>query len=263
NGSVFVVGDDDQSIYGWRGAEMRNLLDFETHFPGAILIKLQENYRSSGNIISASNAVIHRNTLRRPKEVFTSRGEGEPLYHHVAEDEKGEMDWLVGKVKEINSLEGLDWRQMAVLVRTNIQLREFMDQFIVTGIPFAVKGANNLLEFSDVQIVLAYAKLLVNPNDEMSLAKAMQFPKRGIPKDLLDTVPRSEDKRILACLREHCAATGHIWTGPLIELIDQVEACALVARAGIVSAPLRELLAFAAVVESFEEGGRKRERVEE
>lgn len=263
SGSVFVVGDDDQSIYGWRGAEMRNLLDFETHFPGAVIVKLQENYRSTGNIIAASNAVIHKNTLRRPKEVFTSRGEGEPLFHHVAEDEKGEMDWLITRVKELNSMEGLDWRQMAVLVRTNIQLREYMDQFIVTGVPFAVKGANNLLEFSDVQIVLAYAKLMVNPHDELSLAKALQFPKRGIPKDLLDTVPRGEETPILACLRTHCAAVGHAWTVPLLELLDKVEACAMVSSQGGCYGPLSDLLAFAGVIEAFEEGSRKRERVQE
>jgi DNA helicase-2/ATP-dependent DNA helicase PcrA len=262
-GSVFVVGDDDQSIYGWRGAEMRNLLDFETHFPGASLVKLQRNYRSSGNIISASNAVIHKNTLRRPKEVFTSRDDGEPLYHHVADDEKGEMDWLVAKVKELNAVEKLDWREMALLVRTNIQLREYMDQFIVTGVPFMVKGANNLLERSEVQAVLAYAKLMANPHDEMSLAKVLQFPKRGFPKDLLDLVPRGEETPILDSIRAHCDLLGTPWTKELLELLDRLDACAAAVKEGAFYAPLSDLLTFAKVVEAFEEGSPKRNRVEE
>jgi DNA helicase II / ATP-dependent DNA helicase PcrA len=257
------VGDDDQSIYGWRGAEMRNLLDFETHFPGAVLVKLQRNYRSSGNIITASNAVIHKNTLRRAKEVFTSRDDGEPLFHHVADDEKGEMDWLVAKVKELNAVEGLDWREMALLVRTNIQLREFMDQFIVTGVPFMVKGANNLLERSEVQAVLAYAKLMANPQDEMSLAKVLHFPKRGFPKDLLDLVPRSEEVPVLSSIRAHCEMLGTPWTKELLELLDKLDACAAAVRDGAFYAPLSDLLAYAKVVEAFEEGSPKRNRVEE
>lgn len=261
--SVFVVGDDDQSIYGWRGAEMRNLLDFETHFPGASLIKLQRNYRSSGNIISASNAVIHKNTLRRAKEVFTSRDDGEPLYHHVADDEKGEMDWLVAKVKELNAVEKLDWREMALLVRTNIQLREYMDQFIVTGVPFMVKGANNLLERSEVQAVLAYAKLMANPQDEMSLSKVLQFPKRGFPKDLLDLVPRGEETPILASIRAHCDTLGTPWTKEMIGLLDKLDACAAAVKEGAFYAPLSDLLVYAKVVEAFEEGSPKRNRVEE
>ncbi|MBW8887781.1 MAG: UvrD-helicase domain-containing protein [Fibrobacteres bacterium] len=262
-GSVFVVGDDDQSIYGWRGAEMRNLLDFESHFPGAALIKLQRNYRSSGNIIVASNAVIHKNSLRRPKEVFTVRDSGEPLYHHVADDEKSEMDWLIAKLKEVNQSERLDWKQMAVLVRTNIQLREFMDQFIVTGIPFTVKGANNLLERSEVQHVLAYAKLLANPQDELSLSKVLAFPKRGWPKDLLDIMPRGEELTALYCLKLHCETVGQPWTAGVLELIARIEACAAAARQGAFYAPLSDLLAYAQVVEAFEPESPKRGRVEE
>jgi DNA helicase-2/ATP-dependent DNA helicase PcrA len=261
-GSVFVVGDDDQSIYGWRGAEMRNLLDFESHFPGAALIKLQQNYRSSGNIITASNAVIHKNSLRRPKEVFTARGEGEPLYHHVADDEKGEMDWLVAKLKELNQA-GLDWKEMAVLVRTNIQLREYMDQFIVTGIPFMVKGANNLLERSEVQHVLAYAKLMANPQDELSLARVLAFPKRGWPKDVLDTMPRGEDLTVLDCLKRHCETLGQPWTADVLALLGMLESCAAAVRQGAFYAPLTDLLVYAKVVEAFEEGSHKRNRVEE
>ncbi len=262
-GSVFVVGDDDQSIYGWRGAEMRNLLDFESHFPGAVLVKLQQNYRSSGNIITASNAVIHKNSLRRPKEVFTSRGEGEPLYHHVADDEKGEMDWLVAKVKELNSVEHLDWKQMAVLVRTNIQLREYMDQFIVTGVPFMVKGANNLLERPEVQSVLAYAKLMANPQDELSLGKVLGFPKRGWPKDMLDLMPRGEEMPVLECLKRHCDTLGSPWCIDMLELVSKLEKSAAEAKQGGFYAPLSDLLTYAKVVEAFEEGSPKRGRVEE
>jgi DNA helicase II / ATP-dependent DNA helicase PcrA len=261
-GSVFVVGDDDQSIYGWRGAEMRNLLDFETHFPGAQVVLLQRNYRSTGNIIAASNAVIHKNTLRRPKQVFTAMDMGEPLFHHVADDEKGEMDWLIERLKDLNRSEGLDWRQMAVLVRTNIQLREIMDEFIITAIPFSVKGANNLLERPEVQIVLAYAKLMANLQDELSLAKVLQFPKRRIPKDVLDLMPRSEEP-VLTCLREHCLKLGHPWTVQALELIAMIEARALEAQSGSFYTPLVALLGSAGVIDAFEAGSKKRERIDE
>jgi DNA helicase II / ATP-dependent DNA helicase PcrA len=261
-GSVFVVGDDDQSIYGWRGAEMRNLLDFEAHFPGAALFKLQQNYRSTGTIITASNAVIHRNTLRRRKEVFTARDSGDPLYHHVADDEKGEVDWLVARLKELNRGEGLDWKEAAVLVRTNIQLRDWMDEFIVNGIPFSVKGANNLLEFPEIQVLLAYAKLMANPHDELSLSKVLQFPKRGLPKDLLDLVPRS-DAPLTACLRAYCADLGNAWSVKVMDLLGQVESAGAAIGEGSFCDPLANLLATAGVLDSFEEGGRKRERVQE
>ncbi len=262
SGSVFVVGDDDQSIYGWRGAQMRNLLDFEMHFTGTNVVKLQENYRSTGNIIGASNAVIHKNTLRLPKVVFTGQAPGDPLAHFIAEDEKGEMDWLVATLKDLNRSEGLDWRQMAVLVRTNIQLREIMDEFIMNGIPFSVKGANNLLERPEVQAVLAYAKLMANPQDELSLSKILYFPKRGIPKDLLNLMPRSEEP-VLHALRNHCKSLGHPWTESLLALIDAIERHAEQALAATFYTPFAALLSYAEVVECFAEGSRKRENVEE
>jgi DNA helicase-2/ATP-dependent DNA helicase PcrA len=255
--SVFVVGDDDQSIYGWRGAEMRNLLDFEAHFPGASVIKLQQNYRSTGNIIGASNAVIHRNQLRRPKTVFTERDTGEPLWHHVADDEKSEVDWLVAKVKEITRDEGLDHKEIALLVRTNIQLREWMEEFIINGIPFSVKGANNLLEFPEVLAVLAYAKLAVNPHDELSLAKVLAFPKRGWPKNLLDQIPRSEGP-VLEDLRAHCTNVGNAWSAEVLALLGHVEAAharsqlAPGTAGGGMHAPLVDLLEAAGVLEAFQ-----------
>ncbi len=261
-GSVFVVGDDDQSIYGWRGAEMRNLLDFETHFRGARVVKLQENYRSTSTIIGASNAVIHKNTLRRPKEVFTARDAGEPLYHHVADDEKSEKDWLVAKVKELNRTDNLDWREMAVLVRTNIQLREFMEEFIMGGVPFAVKGADNLLEWPEVQVALAYAKLMANLHDELSLSKVLAFPKRGFSKNLLEVMPRSEAPAI-ECLREYCVGVGQAWTTGVLQLLDQVEARSRESRAGNFFAPLEALLSEAGVTAAFEAGSRKRGRYDE
>ena len=260
--SVFVVGDDDQSIYGWRGAEMRNLLDFEAHFPGAVLHKLQQNYRSTGTIIEASNAVIHRNTLRRHKVVFTAREAGDPLFHHVADDEKGEVDWLLERLKEANRDEKLDWKEMALLVRTNIHLREWMEHFIVNGIPFSVKGVGNLLEWPEVQAVLAYAKLMANPEDELSLSKVLQFPKRGFPRDLLEKVPRSEAP-LAACLRAYCAEREDAWSPKVVELLDQVEAAARDVRAGAFCAPLIAVLASTGVLDSFEAGGRKRGRVDE
>ncbi len=260
---VFVVGDDDQSIYGWRGADMQNVLLFESHFRQANLFKLEQNYRSTGHIITASNAVVEKNTQRRAKRVFTDRDAGEPLNHFVADDEKGEQDWLVERLKHIRDQEGLDLRKVALLTRTNQQLREWMELCLANGIPYAVRGADSLLDFPEVEAVLAYAKIMADADDELALARVLTFPKRGVPKGLLQQVTRHEDSTLLAGLKQLLDTRGDAWCPPTLELIASIQTAALEQKPGAFVAPLRELITRAGLLAAFEEGGRKRERIEE
>ncbi len=259
---VFVVGDDDQSIYGWRGADLQNLLAFESHFPGARIVKLQQNYRSTGHIISASNAVIARNLLRRAKTVYTRESPGDPLTHHVADDEKSEMDWLLAGLKENVARGGLKWSDQAVLMRTNIQLRELMDEFIVAGVPYVVRGAANLLELPEVRMVIAYAKVVVNPNDELSLGKVLGFPKRGIPRGLLEKASRREHLSAVEALLAYCREDGGVLTRPAEEFLEALLEASRRCRPGAFSAPLRALLEKVGVISAFAENEKKSRNLE-
>jgi DNA helicase II / ATP-dependent DNA helicase PcrA len=263
---AFVVGDDDQSIYGWRGADMQNVLLFESHFPNAALLKLEQNYRSTGHIIAAANAVVEKNVLRRAKTVFTDKDLGEPLNHYVADDEKSEQDFIVERLKHLRDQEGLDLRKVALLTRTNQQLREWMDLFIVHGIPYAVKGVDNLLDFPEVETVLAYAKAMVDPNDELALSRVLAHPKRGIPKDALRKIPRSDDEHgpsLQDGLKAYCESQGPAWSDAAMATLAALSRARSAQAPGDFVAPLRALLDEIQVLSAFEEGGRKRERIEE
>ncbi len=259
--NVFVVGDDDQSIYAWRGAELQNLLSFESRFSQATLLKLQQNYRSSDTIIRASNTLIQKNQLRRAKTVFTQQDSGEPLYHFAADDEKSEMIWLTEKIKSLHKEEGVRWQEMAVLVRTNLQLRDMMEYFIPAGIPFVMKGAQNLLELPEVQAVLAYAKVLYNPHDELSLSKVLVFPKRGFPKNTLADMTRSEEP-VLDNLLVYAESLGRAWCAPLIELLKKIKSKAHELSAGNFYSVLESLLQETGVLSAFVEGEKKSANVQ-
>jgi len=260
---AFVVGDDDQSIYGWRGADMQNVMLFESHFPAATLLKLEQNYRSTGNIIAAANGVVEKNVLRRPKRVFTDRDAGPPLQHFVADDEKSEQDWVVERIKEIRDREGQDLRQVALLARTNQQLREWMDLCLVHGIPYAVKGVDNLLDYPEVEAVLAYAKLMADPDDELAMARVFSFPKRGFGKDILPRVPRREGRTLLDSVRAYCETLGKEWCAEAISLLDAIGKAASAQAPGAFVEPLLAMLDETGVMAAFSEKSRKKERVQE
>ncbi|MBI4543247.1 MAG: UvrD-helicase domain-containing protein [Gemmatimonadetes bacterium] len=179
-GNLFVVGDDDQSIYGWRGADLRNILEFQRDFRTARLVRLEENYRSSRPILDAANSVIAANTGRLGKTLRTRREGGERLTVVRAADERDEAEWLVrefvGRVERGEQA----FDDIAVLVRTNAQTRAFEEELRRSGVPYRVVGAVGFYERREVKDLVAYLRLLVNPDDDEAFVRAVSVPRRGI-----------------------------------------------------------------------------------
>lgn len=178
--SITVVGDEDQSIYRWRGADIRNILDFERDHPGAGLVKLEENYRSTGNVLRAANAIIVRNTERRPKRLFTSRGDGEPIIVFEGETERDEADYVAGRIDErLRSGEAAP-RDFAVFYRTNGQSRVLEEALRARDIPYTVVGGTRFYDRAEVKDLICYLRAVQNPDDGMALERIINTPTRGI-----------------------------------------------------------------------------------
>ena len=180
HGNVCVVGDSDQSVYKWRGADIRNILEFERAFPTATTIVLEQNFRSTQTILSVANAVIANNLGRPSKELFTVGEAGEPVARYRAEDERDEASWVSGEILRLRAAEALSWGDVAVFYRTNAQSRALEDSFIFSGIPYKVIGGAKFYDRREVKDVLAYIRVLVNPDDEVSARRIVNVPKRGI-----------------------------------------------------------------------------------
>jgi DNA helicase-2/ATP-dependent DNA helicase PcrA len=180
HGNVCAVGDDDQSIYGWRGADVRNMQDFLTDFPGAKLVRLEENYRSTQIVLHAANGIIAENTGRIGKTLTTRRGGGEMVTLLAAADERDEAEWVVREL-ERRSAAG-DWRypEMAVLYRTNAQSRALEEAFRRAGLPYRLIGAISFYERREVKDLLAYLRLAANPSDDEAFLRAVGVPRRGL-----------------------------------------------------------------------------------
>lgn len=181
HGNLMVVGDDDQSIYGWRGADIRNILDFEKTFPGARTVRLERNYRSTGRILEAANAVIRENVMRRGKTLRTEREPGEAIVLVECADELDEAAWIAEEVRtRMASDAGTSYRSFAVLYRTNAQSRALEDAFRRRGIPYQIVGGVRFYERREIQDVLAYLRLLSNPRDRDAFERVVNWPRRGI-----------------------------------------------------------------------------------
>jgi DNA helicase II / ATP-dependent DNA helicase PcrA len=180
--NLCVVGDDDQAIYGWRGADVRHMLSFQQDFPGTTLIKLEQNYRSTQVILDAANGVIAENTQRLGKTLFTAKQGGEPVTLLGSADERDEAEWLAGELARRASIGGGDlaYEGMAILYRTNAQSRPLEEAFRFRGIPYRLVGAVSFYERREVKDVLAYLRLIANPADDEALARIVNVPRRGI-----------------------------------------------------------------------------------
>ncbi len=175
-----VVGDADQSIYAFRGATIRNIVEFEEDYPDATVILLEQNYRSTQNILAAANAVVSRNQGRKPKNLWSEAGDGPPIIGYVADNEHDEAAFVAEEVDRLND-EGLaSPGQVAVFYRTNAQSRVFEEVFIRVGLPYRVVGGVRFYERREVRDLLAYLRLIANPADEVSLRRVLNVPKRGI-----------------------------------------------------------------------------------
>lgn len=177
--AVFAVGDDDQSIYAFRGAEVGNMLDFEREFKVANVIRLEQNYRSHGNILDAANALIANNSKRLGKNLWTDQGSGEPIRVYEAPADLDEARWLVEEIQQLVR-EGESRSDIAVLYRSNAQSRVVEHQLFSTGVPYRVYGGLRFFERQEIKHALAYLRLLANPDDDTAFVRVVNFPTRGI-----------------------------------------------------------------------------------
>ena len=178
--NIFVVGDIDQSIYGWRGADIRNILDFETDYPDARVIKLEQNYRSTQNILDAANTVIENNADRKPKALWTKNFAGEPIIHYLAMDERDEARFIADTIIKQKTIFRMNYRDMAVLYRTNAQSRVVEEAFMQAGIPYVIVGGLKFYDRKEIKDILAYLRVIFNPSDSVSLQRIINVPRRGI-----------------------------------------------------------------------------------
>lgn len=177
--NLMVVGDDDQSIYSWRGADISNILDFEKDFKQAKVVKLEQNYRSTGHILAAANAVVRNNSQRKDKRLFTDLGDGEKIQSYQASDERDEGRWVASEIEKLH-VGGMSYDDMAVFYRTNAQSRILEDMFLRAGVPYKIVGGTRFFDRAEIRDVMAYLKMIVNPADEMSVKRVINTPRRGI-----------------------------------------------------------------------------------
>ncbi|BFU46979.1 DNA helicase PcrA [Krasilnikovia sp. MM14-A1004] len=179
-GELCVVGDADQSIYAFRGATIRNILEFERDYPNARTILLEQNYRSTQTILSAANAVIDRNTSRKPKRLWSDQGAGEQIVGYVADTEHAEADWVAREIDRLCDHDQVRPGDVAVFYRTNAQSRVFEEVFIRVGLPYKVVGGVRFYERKEVRDALAYLRAVVNDDDTVSIRRVLNTPRRGI-----------------------------------------------------------------------------------
>ena len=185
--NLMVVGDDDQSIYGWRGADIRNILDFETAFPGAHTVRLEQNYRSTEVILSAANAVIAENVDRKGKTLRTDRMGGEQITLVTTSSETDEARWIADQIEAgVSEGPGRPYREMSILYRTNAQSRALEDVFRRRGLPYQIVGGVRFYERREIQDVLAYLRLISNPLDAGAFERVVNYPRRGVGNTSLE-----------------------------------------------------------------------------
>lgn len=210
-GNIMVVGDPDQSIYGWRGADMTMILNFEKDYPGAKVVVLDQNYRSSGVILGAANALIEGNARRKKKDLWTSRDMGEKIYNFLGQSEYQEADFLATEISKLHDREGYSYGDMAILYRINAMSRVYEQKFLENFLPYRIVRGTAFYERKEVKDVLSFLRAAVNPRDRMSFDRIANVPARGLGKKsmekifaLADSLPPMEGEQFWA----HMAAEG-------------------------------------------------------
>ncbi|HBC2829568.1 TPA: DNA helicase PcrA [Enterococcus faecium] len=214
--NLCVVGDADQSIYGWRGADMQNILDFEKDYPDAAVILLEQNYRSTKNILSAANQVIENNSNRKPRNLWTENKEGNKITYYRADNERDETRFIVDRMQEEIRSNHRNYGDFAILYRTNAQSRVMEETLLKANIPYKMVGGHKFYDRKEIKDILAYLNVLVNPQDSISFERIVNSPKRGIG-------PGSIEK-----LRSF--ASLHEW--PLLEAAQNVDLANIGGKAG-------------------------------
>ena len=178
--NITVVGDTDQSVYSFRGADIRNIMEFEQHFPDATVVVLDQNYRSTQTILDAANSVIANNEGRKPKDLWTEQGAGDQIVHYHAEDEADEARFAVGEMRRLHDAGDMRWGDVAVFYRTNAQSRPLEEALARSGVPYRVVGGTRFFDRREIRDALAYLHVLTNPADEVSIKRVVNVPKRGV-----------------------------------------------------------------------------------
>ncbi len=270
--NLTVVGDDDQSIYGWRGADITNILDFESVYPDATVLRLEQNYRSTGNILSAANAVVAHNEGRKPKTLWTENPAGDLVTLTVAPDEEREAEEVIRKARELNRHENVSYWDIAVLYRTNAQSRPLEEVCLRHRIPYRIVGGVAFFQRREVKDVIAYLKLAANPLDAIAFERAVGVPRRGIGKVSLERVLREaaafEGDIVRACVEAPVAASV---SGKAAEelrrfgdLISRIQAFdETVAANEVLEFVVRESGLWEGLVDQGAESASRREHVEE
>jgi superfamily I DNA/RNA helicase len=207
--NLCVVGDDDQSIYGWRGAEIANLLDMEQHFPEVKVIKLEQNYRSTNTILTAANAVIKQNQRRRGKVLWSGKGQGTKITLHTFKDEAEEARTIVEEIDFLRQARRIPWVAQAILFRTNIQSRPLETELRKAGVRYHLVGGQSFFDRREVKDFLAYLKVFLNPNDDMSLLRIANVPARGLSDSTME--------RLLAAGQERRCSVFAAMKNPVVQ----------------------------------------------
>ena len=177
---ITVVGDSDQSIYAFRGADISNIRDFEKDFPGARTILLEQNYRSTQTILDAANAIIVKNEGRKPKKLWTALGKGEPIVGYAADNAQQEAAWIATEIARLRSEEGIPYSDMAIMYRANAQSRALEEGLINAGLPYQLVGGTRFYERKEIKDALAYLHAIANPQDDVNMRRILNVPKRGL-----------------------------------------------------------------------------------
>ena len=290
--NICVVGDADQSIYGWRGADMRNILNFERDYPEATVILLEQNYRSTKNILAAANAVIENNLTRKKKELWTDNPTGDPIIIYEGATEKNEASYIVREVERLHTMFHVKYGDIAVLYRTNAQSRNIEEAFYATGIPYAMVGSVRFYDRREIKDIIAYLRVIYNPRDTLSLLRIINVPKRGLGQtslgrmmetaaeyrislfelitddQLLSTIPKLSAK-VRTALEDFAALIftfmGQVGTRPLHEIVED-----MIEESGYAAAleedkkednrdRLENLREFISVAKNFEDGAEEGE----
>jgi len=261
HGNIFVVGDDDQCIYRWRGAEVGNILNFEKDFPEANVITLEQNYRSTQNILEAANHVVRKNRYRKEKKLWTENPGGDLLTFFVAEDETDEARFVAQKIVEMfRKKSARSYRDLAVFYRINAQSRAIEDEFVKNRIPYTVVGGMKFYERKEIKDILAYLKLIDNPEDGLSLRRIINVPSRGIGEKTIEKIEAYSRERGLPLYEGLKQAMGEDWLPPAVatrmkEFVQWIEAFRKEAAALTLSQLTLALLAKTEYLQRLKEEG--------
>ncbi|MDB6067918.1 MAG: ATP-dependent helicase Rep [Pedosphaera sp.] len=211
--NLCVVGDDDQSIYGWRGAEIANLLNLEQHFPEVKVVKLEQNYRSTTTILQAANAVIKHNVRRRGKQLWSQKGQGQKILLHAFSDDEAEARTIVEQIEYRRLADRIPWSEQAILFRTNIQSRALETALRKAGVRYHLIGGQSYFDRREVKDFLAYLKMFINPDDDVSLLRIANVPARGLSEVTMERLLAASQERqcsVFAAMKNPLVSTTHL-----------------------------------------------------